>query len=41
LKNFSFKATGGKIGALLDGSEQLISATSVPWYSRQAYLPGS
>lgn len=41
LPKFSLKATGGKIGALLDGSEQLVSVTSVPWYSRQVFLPGS
>lgn len=41
LRSFSFKATGGKIGTLFDGSEQLITATSVPWYSRQVFLPGS
>ena len=41
LRNFSFKAAGGKIGALFDGSEQLVTATSVPWYSRQVFLPGS
>lgn len=41
LSKFSFKATGGKIGALLNGSEQLISVTSVPWYSREVFLPGS
>ena len=41
LRNFSFKATGGKIGALFDGSEQLVSVTAVPWYSRQVFLPGS
>ena len=26
---------------LFDGSEQLIGVTSVPWYTRQTYLPGS
>jgi hypothetical protein len=41
LPKFSFKVTGGKIGALLDGSEQLVSVTSVPLYVRQVYLPGS
>jgi hypothetical protein len=41
LPKFSFKATGGKIGTLFDGSEQLISVTSVPWYARQIFLPGS
>ena len=35
----SFKATGGALGALFDGSQQLISVTSIPWYSRQVFLP--
>jgi hypothetical protein len=28
-------------GQLFDGTEQLISVISVPWYTRQLYLPGS
>src|SRR5438552_1794698 len=35
----SFKATGDKLGTLFDGSQQLISVTAIPWYSRQVYLP--
>ena len=38
---FSFKASGNKLKPLFDGTEQLISIISVPWYSRQLYLPGS
>ncbi len=34
----SFKATGDKLGALFDGSQQLISVTATPWYSRQVSL---
>jgi len=41
ITKFSFKASGDKLGQLFDGTEQLISVTSVPWYSRQLYLPGS
>jgi hypothetical protein len=37
----SFKASGGKLGQLFDGTEQLISVISVPWYTRKLYLPGS
>jgi hypothetical protein len=33
------KATGDKLGLLFDGSQQLISVTAIPWYSRQVYLP--
>ena len=35
----SFKATGDKLGTLFDGSQQLISVTAIPWYSRQVSLP--
>lgn len=35
----SFKATGDKLGPLFDGSEQIVSVTAIPWYSRQVYLP--
>jgi hypothetical protein len=35
------KGTGEKLAPLFDGTQQLISVTSIPWYSRQVYLPGS
>ena len=41
LAKISFKVSGEKLKALFDGTEQLISVTSVPLYSRQVYLPGS
>jgi len=41
LAKISVKASGGKLKALFDGTEQLISVTSIPWYSRQVYLPSS
>ena len=41
LQKLTFKATGEKLSPLFDGMEQLISLTSVPWYSREIYLPGS
>ena len=34
----SVKAAGDKLGPLFNGS-QIISVTSIPWYSRQVYLP--
>jgi hypothetical protein len=37
---FSFEASGAKLAPLFDGSQQLISVISVPWYSRHTYLPG-
>ena len=41
LQKFTFKAAGEKLSPLFDGTEQLISMTSVPWYQREIYLPGS
>jgi hypothetical protein len=40
VKTFSIKATGSKFGPLFDAS-QLISVTSLPWYTLHTYLPGS
>ncbi|WP_050425801.1 hypothetical protein [Bradyrhizobium tropiciagri] len=37
----SFKASGRQLAPLFDGSEQLISITAIPWYSRQIFLPRS
>ena len=36
---FSLKATGPKLSPLFDGSQQLISVTSIPHYARSIYLP--
>lgn len=38
-QKYAFKATGGKLSQVFDGSEQLISITSLPFYSRQIFLP--
>jgi hypothetical protein len=38
-QKYLFKATGGKLSQIFDGSEQLISITSLPFYSRQVFLP--
>jgi len=35
----AFKAKGPLFGSILDGSEQLVSVTSIPYYARQVYLP--
>jgi hypothetical protein len=35
----SFKAAGPKLTSVFDGSEQLISITSIPFYSRSIYVP--
>jgi hypothetical protein len=39
LKNFIFKAQGGKLSGIFDGDERLISLMSAPWYSRDIYVP--
>jgi len=39
VKIFSIKANGSVFGPLFDGSHQLISVRSQPWYARQTYLP--
>jgi hypothetical protein len=36
-----FKASGERLAPMFDGSEQLIMVISIPWYSRQIFLPGS
>lgn len=38
-QKYSIKATGAKLSPLFDGSEQLISITSLPFYTRQVSLP--
>lgn len=35
----SINISGRKFAPLFDGTEKLISVTSIPWYSRQVYLP--
>ncbi len=37
----SFKVSGRQLTPLFNGSEQLISITAIPWYTRQIFLPGS
>jgi len=39
VSKFSFKASGPKLAPIFDGTEQLISITSVPSYSRSIFLP--
>ncbi len=41
LQKISFKARGGVLSQLFDGTEQLVGVTAVPWFSRAIYLPGS
>jgi hypothetical protein len=39
VKEFQYKASGGKIGALFDGSERVLSIDCISWYNRAIYLP--
>ena len=39
VQKYIFKGSGPRFRALFDGSEQLVSITSFPWFSRQAFLP--
>jgi hypothetical protein len=39
VKEFSYKATGGPIGALFDGTEKALSWDSFHWYNRGIYTP--
>jgi hypothetical protein len=39
VKEFSYKATGGRLGALFDGSERVVSIDSFHWYNRGVYAP--
>jgi hypothetical protein len=39
VKEFSYKASGGPIGALFDGAEKALSWDSFHWYNRGIYTP--
>ena len=39
VKEFSYKAGGGKIAPLFDGSERVVSIDALHWYNRGVYLP--
>jgi hypothetical protein len=39
VKEFAYKATGGPIGALFDGTEKALSWDSFHWYNRGIYTP--
>ena len=36
---FSYKAAGGRLGPLFDGSERVVSINSFHWYNRGVFLP--
>lgn len=39
IKKFSYKAGGGRIAALFDGTEKVVSWDSLPWYIRTVSAP--
>jgi hypothetical protein len=39
VKEFQYKASGGKIAKLFDGTERVLSIDHLPWYSRGIYQP--
>jgi hypothetical protein len=39
IRKFSYKAGGGRIAALFDGSEKVVSWDSFPWYIRTVSTP--
>jgi hypothetical protein len=39
VKEFSYKAGGGKIAPLFDGTEKVVSIDALHWYNRGVYLP--
>jgi hypothetical protein len=39
VKSFRYKASGGKIGALFDGTERVLSFDSIPWQVRTVSAP--
>lgn len=40
-KDVTLTASGGLLNTLFDGSHQMVSAVSLPWYTRQLYVPAS
>jgi hypothetical protein len=39
VKQFQYKATGGKLSSLFDGTERVLSIDNIPWYNRAIYMP--
>ncbi len=41
VQKVAFKITGSNLAQLFDGSEKLVSITSIPWYTRRVSLPSA
>jgi len=39
VKEFQYKATGGKLSSLFDGTERVLSIDAIAWYNRAIYAP--
>jgi hypothetical protein len=39
VKEFQYKASGGKLAALFDGTERVVSIDALPWYTRAISTP--
>ena len=39
VRRFSYKAGGGRIAALFDGTEKVVSIDALHWYNRGVYKP--
>jgi hypothetical protein len=39
VKEFSYKASGGRVGALFDGTERVLSIDAIHWSNRATYSP--
>jgi hypothetical protein len=39
VKEFGYKASGGKLASLFDGTERVVSIDALPWYNRAVYTP--
>ena len=39
VKEFSYKILGGRLGAMFDGTERVVSLDSFHWYNRGIYQP--
>ena len=39
VKEFQYKASGGKLSSLFDGTERVLSIDAIAWYNRAIYMP--
>jgi hypothetical protein len=39
VQSVTLKASGGRLGRVIDGTEEIVSISSAPYYTRQTYVP--